>query len=92
MALLPRPLQRPGFAMRRMRLPAALAATVLIVLLGPAPVLGYGGPGSIVSGIGTFLAAVAALAAAALGFIWFPLKRLYRKLFGRDSDGGEKGG
>lgn len=77
--------------MSRLRLPVALAAAALVLLLGPIPALAYGGPGSIVSGIGTFLAAVAALAAAALGFIWFPLKRLYRRLFGRGPDEGEKG-
>jgi hypothetical protein len=38
----------------------------------------YGGPGSVISGIGAFLAAVAALLATLFGFIWFPLKRLYK--------------
>jgi hypothetical protein len=47
---------------------------------GPEGALAYGGPGSIISGIGAFLAAVAALFAALFGFIWFPLKRLYQKM------------
>jgi hypothetical protein len=47
---------------------------------------GYAGPGSIISGIGTLLAVVAAVAAAILGFIWFPLKRLFRKLRSSDDE------
>lgn len=66
--------------------------TLLLVLAGgaaallPETALAYGGPGSIVSGIGAFLAAVVAVAAAIVGFFWFPLKRLYRKVRG----GGEE--
>jgi preprotein translocase subunit SecG len=48
------------------------------VFLAPEAALAYGGPGSVISGIGAFLAAVAALLATLFGFIWFPLKRLYK--------------
>lgn len=51
-------------------------------------VVAYGGPGSVISGIGAFLAAVAALVATLFGFLWFPLKRLYRRLAG-DEDPSE---
>ncbi len=51
-----------------------LSASLLI----PEVALAYGGPGSVISGIGAFLAAVAALLATLFGFIWFPLKRLYK--------------
>ena len=44
----------------------------------PDAALAYGGPGSVISGIGAFLAAVAAILATLFGFIWFPLKRLYK--------------
>lgn len=44
------------------------------------PVLAYGGPGSIVSGVGALLAALAAIGAAIFGFLWFPVKRLMKKL------------
>ncbi|PSQ64638.1 MAG: hypothetical protein BRD25_03330 [Bacteroidetes bacterium QH_1_61_8] len=46
----------------------------------PDVVHAYGGPGSVISGIGTLLAAAAAVLAALFGFVWFPLKRLYAKL------------
>lgn len=53
---------------------------VLVAVSLPGAALGYGGPGSVISGIGAFLAALAALVASLFGFIWFPLKRLYRKM------------
>jgi len=51
---------------------------VIEALFVPETALAYGGPGSVISGIGAFLAAVAALLATLFGFIWFPLKRLYK--------------
>lgn len=57
-------------------------ANAAIGLALPTPVLAYGGPGSIVTGIGALLAALAAIAAAVVGFFWFPLKRLVQKLRG----------
>ena len=49
-----------------------------MALLVPEAALAYGGPGSVISGIGAFLAAVAAFLATLFGFIWSPLKRLYK--------------
>lgn len=51
----------------------------------PQAAVAYGGPGSVITGIGAFLAAVVAVAAAVVGFFWFPLKRLYRKLRGKEA-------
>jgi preprotein translocase subunit SecG len=51
---------------------------VIAALFVPETALAYGGPGSVISGIGAFLAAVAAILATLFGFIWFPLKRLYK--------------
>lgn len=53
---------------------------IAIIVSAPDTALAYGGPGSVISGIGAFLAAVAALLASLFGFIWFPLKRLYRSI------------
>ena len=63
------------------------ALALLAVLLGslastPTAALAYGGPGSVVTGIGALLAAVAAIGAALFGFFWFPVKRLIQKLRG----------
>ena len=56
----------------------ALILLVLTLFASPEMAHAYGGPGSVISGIGAFLAAVAALLATLFGFIWFPLKRLYK--------------
>jgi preprotein translocase subunit SecG len=58
-----------------LRIAFLLAAVIVLV---PESALAYGGPGSVISGIGAFLAAVAAILATLFGFIWFPLKRLYK--------------
>lgn len=63
------------------------AVLVLALVLSPEAARAYGGPGSVVSGIGTLLAAIAAVGAAVFGFFWFPVKRLIRSL--RDDDDGE---
>jgi len=68
----------------RMLLAALAAATT--ALLVPDAAMAYGGPGSVISGIGALLAAVAAVGAAIFGFFWFPLKRLYQKLNGEDEE------
>lgn len=59
----------------------------LTLLVSPEMAHAYGGPGSVISGIGALLAALGALLAALFGFVWFPLKRLYRKVFGEETEG-----
>jgi hypothetical protein len=58
----------------------ALLLLSLVLLVFPEVVFAYGGPGSVISGSGAFLAAVAAVLAAVLGFLWYPLKRLYKRM------------
>jgi len=58
------------------RLLVTFAAFMLLCLALPDSAQAYGGPGSVISGIGALLVAIAALLASLLGFIWFPLKRL----------------
>jgi len=58
----------------------ALLVLLLAVSIVPADAYAYGGPGSVISAIGTFLAVVAAVLASIFGFVWYPLKRLYRSL------------
>jgi len=62
------------------RILLALVALSLILALNPDAASAYGGPGSVLSGIGTVLAVLAAVVASLFGFIWFPLKRLVRSL------------
>jgi membrane protein implicated in regulation of membrane protease activity len=62
---------------------------VAAAILAPNMVLAYGGPGSVISGIGALLAAVVALLASLFGFIWFPLKRLYRSVTEEDDPNDE---
>jgi O-antigen ligase len=64
----------------------ALFALSLVLVLTPDAASAYGGPGSVLSGIGTVLAVIAAVVASLFGFIWFPLKRLVRSLRGNDED------
>lgn len=59
-----------------------LAVIGLLVLLIPSPVAAYLGPGGVVSGIGALLALVAAVLASLFGFVWYPVKRLLRRLRG----------
>ena len=54
--------------------------SVLAVAVAPETTHAYGGPGSVITGIGAFRAALAAVAAAMLGFLWFPVKKLVGKI------------
>lgn len=56
---------------------------LLVILLGliawPSSAMAYIGPGGGISAIGVFLALVVGLILAVMGFVWYPLKRLFRK-------------
>jgi len=64
----------------------ALFALSSVLVLSPDAAAAYGGPGSVLSGIGTVLAVLAAVVASLFGFVWFPLKRLVRSLRGNDEN------
>lgn len=53
-----------------------LAAILTISIVTPA--FAYVGPGAGLSAIGTLLAIVFAALLAVVGFVWYPLKRLFR--------------
>jgi hypothetical protein len=57
----------------------SLVVVVASICLGPPSAAAYVGPGAGISVIGSLLALLAAIAAAILGFLWFPLRRLMRK-------------
>ena len=68
----------------RALVPFLLAAAWLLATASPA--FAYGGPGSILTGLGALSAVVLALVASVFGFLWFPLKRLVSRLRPGTSD------
>jgi len=49
------------------------------VVVFPDMALAYIGPGAGLSAIGSLLALVGAIVLAIIGFLWYPLRRLFRK-------------
>jgi hypothetical protein len=65
-------------------IPAGTGAAIsvaAILILSSSPALAYIGPGAGLSAIGTALALVATVCLAVVGFLWYPAKRLSRRLF-----------
>ena len=57
-----------------------------VLLLGaPAPVAGYVGPGAALAVIGAAIAVVGAVFVTVGGFVWYPVKRIWKAL-GRGKD------
>jgi hypothetical protein len=48
--------------------------------------MAYTGPGAGLTAIGAFVAVVVAVLLAILGFLWYPIKRLLRKVRGKKGD------
>ena len=61
----------------RQLLPLVVAALLLTI---PAPASAYIGPGSGLSAIGAAFALIATVVVALAGFVWYPLKRLWRRV------------
>jgi len=66
--------------MKSRQLVTSIIIVVFLVVLCPRPAMAYIGPGAGLSAVGAFLAVVAGLIVAMFGFLWYPLKRLSRKL------------
>jgi hypothetical protein len=58
----------------------SLLLLVTTICFFPQSAAAYIGPGAGLSAIGTFLAVVLGVIIALFGFVWYPLKRLLRKL------------
>ncbi len=56
------------------------------------PVMAYIGPGAGLSAIGALLAVVVGIVVAVFGFVWYPMKRLTRKLKPADPGDDQKEG
>lgn len=57
-----------------------LLVLLLCLIAYPSSALAYIGPGGGMSAIGIFLALVVGLILAVLGFVWYPVKRIAKKL------------
>jgi len=66
--------------MKRQQLPIYALIIISLPFLFPDFAAAYVGPGAGMSAIGVFLAVVAGIIAAIFGFIWYPFKRLMRKI------------
>jgi len=62
----------------RRRSKTAIIVAALLTLAA-APAQAYVGPGAGLSAIGTLIALLATLFLAVVGFVWYPLKRVFRK-------------
>lgn len=62
---------------------------VAALVCSGAPAQAYVGPGAGLSAIGSFLALVVAVLAAIVGFLWYPIKRIFGK---RKNDTSDKEG
>ena len=56
------------------------ALTGLVAFVIPSTVYAYVGPGAGITAIGSVLALLAGILFAIIGFVWYPLKRLFRSI------------
>ena len=61
---------------------ACAAAGLVLLLLNAAPALAYMGPGLGLGAIGTALGVVGALLLMLVSIVWYPAKRMLRKMRG----------
>jgi hypothetical protein len=59
-----------------------IALAFVVGMLLPAEASAYVGPGAGLSALGTVIAFLGALVMALIGFVWYPMKRLLRRLRG----------
>jgi hypothetical protein len=72
-----------------------LAAGVIVMTAGlllPATTFAYVGPGAGLTAIGTILALISAVLLSIVGFVWYPIKRILRKLKSSSADHTGSGG
>ena len=66
--------------MKRRQLPKYALMFISLPFLFPDLAAAYVGPGAGLTTIGVFLAVVAGVIVAVFGFVWYPVKRLMRKI------------
>lgn len=67
-----------------------LLSAIFVCLLAK-PAAAYIGPGAGLSAIGALLALVVGIGAAVLGFVWYPIKRVLRKVRAGTEEGSGSG-
>ena len=60
--------------------------TIILSTCLPKTAFAYVGPGTGISAIGSFLALLAGIIVAILGFLWYPIKRLFGKKKSQEPD------
>ncbi len=65
-------------SIKKNRLGGACIIICAVAVL-PSTVYAYVGPGAGLSAIGSVLALIAAIVLSIIGFVWFPIKRIWRK-------------
>ena len=63
-----------------------IMSLIILVAYLPQTVFAYIGPGTGLSAIGSFLAVLAGIVVAFLGFLWYPIKRLFGKKKSQEPD------
>jgi hypothetical protein len=64
----------------RFLLVRVIALGLTLAVLFPGEANAYVGPGAGLSALGTLIAFVAAVVLSVIGFVWYPIKRLLRRL------------
>lgn len=69
----------------------SLSILVIIIsqMIIPQCVWAYVGPGAGISAIGTVVAFIGAILLAIVGFVWYPIKRLLRKVRKKEANGAQ---
>ena len=67
-----------------------VGVVVVLLLAAPEQVAGYVGPGVGIAAVGAALAVIGSILLGVAGFVWYPMKRLFRLLSRRgDSSSSE---
>lgn len=61
------------------RASTCIGQALLLLLASNAPAFAYMGPGAGLTALGSLVALVGAIALAVVGFLWYPLKRMFSR-------------
>jgi hypothetical protein len=64
----------------RVRIASAATAALALLLISTTAAEAYLGPGAGLSAIGSVVSVISAVFLAIVGFIWYPIKRLFKRV------------